>query len=376
MFNLRSDKNRQKVEVTVSNRTVIRVLILIILWFIALAALHKATHALLLIFTAFFLALALNAPVHWLSVNLPGKRRGNRTLATGISFLVVVLFLAGFLASIVPPLVRQTESFIQAAPHLVGDLHDQNSSLGHFIQSHNLTGTVDKFSSQLSDRLKNVTGSAVSTFTGITSSIFSMLTILVLTFMMLIEGPRWLKIFYRLLPVEKQDHARKLAKAMYNVIRGYVNGQILLATIVAILIVIPLLIFNISYPIALMVIVFICGLIPLVGHAIGAVIVTLVALFHSPVDAAIILAYYILYMQIEAYVIQPKIQADSTNLSPLLVFASVIIGVSFGGIFGGLVAIPVAGCLRVLAVDYISSRNLLKGEFAQEELPEATSETK
>ncbi|HVA11377.1 MAG TPA: AI-2E family transporter, partial [Candidatus Dormibacteraeota bacterium] len=110
---------------------------------------------------------------------------------------------------------------------------------------------------------------------------------------------------------------------------------------------------------ALFVVIFVCGLIPLFGHTIGAVIVTLVALFHSTSSAAIILVYYILYQQIETYLIQPKVQANSTNMSPLLVFMSVIVGVSFGGIFGGLVAIPVAGCLRIALLEYLRSNGII-----------------
>jgi len=120
-----------------------------------------------------------------------------------------------------------------------------------------------------------------------------------------------------------------------------------------------LFILHISYPIALMVVVFVCGLIPMVGHTIGAVIVTTIALFHSPTSAIIILAYYILYQQIENYLIQPRIQANSTNLSPLLVFTSVVIGVSFNGLLGGLVAIPIMGCLRILVLYYLERENLL-----------------
>lgn len=360
MFNFRLSDKEHSVDLTVSTHTIIRLLALVFVCFLALAALHKATHALLLLLTAFFLTLALNAPVHWLAQHLPGKRRGSRVLATGLSFLVVALLIVGFLVSLVPPLIHQTSSFIQAAPRLVASTRDQNSSLGHFIQSHHLENSVDQFSRQLSDRLKNITGSAVSTITAITSSIFSMLVIFVLTFMMLIEGPRWLNVFERLLPERQQKHAKRVTREMYKVIRGYVNGQILLAALVAVLVLVPLLIFKISYPVALMVIVFICGLIPLVGHIIGAIIVTLVALVHSPVDAAIILAYYILYMQIEAYVIQPKIQANSTNLTPLLVFGSVLIGVSFAGLFGGLVAIPIAGCVKVLVTDYVERHDLLE----------------
>ena len=102
------------------------------------------------------------------------------------------------------------------------------------------------------------------------------------------------------------------------------------------------------------------GLIPLVGHTIGAIIVTIVALFESPWSALLILAYYILYQQIENYIIQPRVQANSTNMSPLLVFSAVIVGVSFGGLLGGLVAIPVAGCIRIALLDYLRSKRIIE----------------
>lgn len=355
------------VEITISNPTVIRILLLVIASFIFVGALQKATHALILIFTAFFLALALNVPVHWLSERLPGKRRGNRTLATSISFFIIIALLIGFIASIVPPLVRQTTNFIQEAPQLVEDARSENSGLGRFIRKYNLEKQTDKFSGELGERLKNVGSSAFATFTRITSSIFSMLTILVLTFMMLIEGPYWISYARRLIPDEKEPHIEKMAHDMYRVITGFVNGQVTLAALAATLILVPLLIFHVSYPVALIVIVFICGLIPLVGHTIGALIVSTVALFHSPLSAVGMLTYYILYQQIENYILQPKIQANSTNMSPLLVFSSVIIGVNFGGLFGGLVAIPVAGCLRIAVLDYLTRRRLISKAEVKEE---------
>ncbi len=362
IFNFRKQNKVQEVEISVSNRTVIRVLGLVLASYLFLVALQKATHALTLIFIALFLAIALNAPVHWLAQHIPGRKRGSRSAATALSFFVIIALLAGFIASIVPPLVKQTSSFINAAPGLVEDLRDENTSLGSFVRRYSLEDQVDKFSSQLSGRLNDLSGSAVSTFTRITSSFFSVLTVLVLTFMMLIEGPRWLAFGRRLMPDDKEPHAERLMKDMYRVIKGYVNGQVLLATIAALIIVIPLFILKVSYPIALMVIVFICGLIPLVGHTIGAVIVSLVALFQSPVAAVIILIYYITYQQIENYAVQPRIQANSTDMSPLLVFMSVIVGVSFNGLIGGLVAIPIAGCLRILLLDYLKHKKLLDAE--------------
>jgi predicted PurR-regulated permease PerM len=323
------------------------------------AAIRHSVHTLTLIGVAVFLSLALNGPVHWLAEHLPGKRRGNRSLATGLSIVIVLVLLGTFLSFIVPPLVDQTTKFIHNAPHLVEQVRDQNSSVGKFVRQHHLQDQVDKLSKQLSNRIGDIGGTAVTTVTRIGGSLFATLTVVVLTVMMLAEGPRWRRIFEQLIPPKHADRTQRLARDMHRVIRGYVNGQVLLATIASLLIVPMLFILHISNPLALMVVVFICGLIPMVGHTIGAIIVTIVALFHSLTAAIIILAYYILYQQIENYVVQPRIQANATNMSALLVFISVILGANFGGLLGALVAIPVAGCVRVAVLDYLEDRNLL-----------------
>jgi predicted PurR-regulated permease PerM len=359
MLKFRSSKEIPEVAITVTTETFIRLALLTVGTIILLIAGHKAEHALLLVFTAFFLALALNSPVYWLSKQIPGKRRGNRTIATTFSFLVVVVLLGGFLASIGPPLVRQTESFASAAPSLVRDFRSQNSQTGRIIRKYHLEKQVDTLSSQLSERLKHAGGTAFDTVQRIGTSVFSLLSILVLTFMMLIEGPRWLGFMREIVPSRHHSMADRLSGDMYKVIKGFVNGQVTLAALASLLILPAILILHIGYPIALLVIVFICGLIPMVGHTIGAIIVTIVALFHSTSAAIIILAYYILYQQIENYLIQPRIQANSTNMSPLLVFTAVVIGVSFGGLFGGLVAIPAAGCLRIAVLEYLRSQNII-----------------
>jgi predicted PurR-regulated permease PerM len=344
---------QEPLEVTISTRTVLRVVTLVFLAIIFVAILKQASASLLYIFTAFFLTLALNSPVQAIARRLPGKMRGKRSVATSVSFIVVVLLFAGFMASIVPPLVKQTQTFINSVPQLVSDAHDQNTPLGNLIRRYNLEEPLNSATSDLTDKARNVSGSAIKTVGKVGTSLFAILTILVLTFMMLIEGPRALAFFHELIPKHKRKDAARLGKDMYRVVRGFVNGQVTLAALASLLIVPMLFILHIPYPIALMVLIFICGLIPMVGHTIGAVIVTLVALTVSPVTAVIILGYYILYQQIENYIVQPRIQANSTNMSPLLVFISVIVGVRFGGLVGGLFAIPVAGCIRILVLDYL-----------------------
>jgi predicted PurR-regulated permease PerM len=359
------------VELTVSSVTVVRVLALVILSLIGFAALQKATHALTLIFIAFFLAVALNRPVMWIAAHLPGRRKGSRKMAVATGFVIVIVCLSAFIASLAPPLVRQTNSFIDAAPQIVEDVRSEDSSLGKFVRRYNLEQTTEQISQELSSRLHNISGTAVSGITRVSGSLFSTLAVLVMTYMMLIEGPAWMALMRRLTPDNKESHVEELLSKMYQVVAGFVNGQVTLAAIAAIVLLAPLFIFEVSYPLALMVVVFICGLIPMIGHMIGAVIVTFVALFTSPISALGILVFYVVYQQIENYAIQPKVQANSTNMSPLLVFASVIIGVSFNGLVGGLVAIPIAGCLRILLLDYLEARGHLRPSEVAAEIKQA-----
>lgn len=351
--------NVPELEVTISNQTVIRVLALVFGAIIFLAAVRQAALPLLLLASAFFLSLALNSPVQWIARHMPGNLRGKRTAATAVAFILVIGFLGGFLASVVPPLIRQTENFVSAAPGLVNDLRDSNSPIGGLVQRYALQDEIDNFSSELGEKLRASSGTIVSGISTVGSSIFATVTILVLTVMMLVEGPRILAFGRELVPDGERKHVDRLAREMYRVIKGFINGQVILAALAAVIITPFFFLLNISYPIALMAIVFICGLIPMVGATIGAVIVSLVALATSPVSALIVFLVYLLYQQIENYVIQPKIQANSTDMSPLLIFSSVLIGVSFGGLFGGLFAIPIAGCIRIVILDYLKNHHYI-----------------
>lgn len=365
-----------KTEITISALTLIKIVVMIVGTVIALAALRQMGHALIILFTAFFLALALNAPVSFFARHLPGKIRGSRAWGTSIAFLLVIALLGAFLASIVPPLVQQAQNLANAAPGLIDDVRNQNGAVGDTIRKYNLEEQVSEFSDEVSDRVKNGAGQAFSTVQQFGSSAFTVLTVLVLTFMMLVEGPTRLRFVKELIPAKHQGLAKNIAHDMYRVVKGYVNGQVILAALAAVLITPVFFIMGVDYPIGLTFIVFIAGLIPMVGHTIGAIIVSIVALFTSPTAALVVLAYYLLYQQLENIFIQPKIQANSTDMSPLLVFGSVIVGVSFSGLLGGLVAIPVAGCIRVAFLEYLRYRDPKNAPTVKAEIQSATGRTK
>jgi predicted PurR-regulated permease PerM len=360
MISLFSHQPEHEVALTITARTFFKVLSLILVTVLLLAVVGRATYAIALISIALLLALALNTPVNWVANRLPGPLRGNRSLATALAFLLVVVIIAGFLMAIMPPLIRQTTQLIDSAPSLVQNVRDHNGQINHFVTKYHLQAQVNDLVNELATNVRQGAGSAVVALTGLLSSIVSVLVVLVLTFMMVIEGPRWLEFFRKLVPSEHRDHVEKLRREMYRAVRGFVNGQVLLAVIAALLLVPGMIIFAVPYPAALAAVVFVCCLVPMVGNIVAAFFVAAVALFHSPLAALGILIYYIVYQQVENFIIQPRIQASATNLSPLLVLISLTVGLSVGGLLGGLVAIPVVACLRVWLLDYLETRRMLK----------------
>jgi predicted PurR-regulated permease PerM len=348
------------VTVTFTNRTIVRVILIIVATLLALNFFHNIARPLVLIFVAFFLALALNPAVSWITHRLKSKSRAR---ATGVAYVVVLTVLISFFSLVIPPLVRQTVEFIQDVPQSLRSVQNQDSSMGRLVRRYNLDEQVDGLSADLANRFKDVRQPVLSTAGRVGSTIISTITVLVLTFMMLVEGPFWLNRLWELQPASKREHRKKLALKMYRVVTGYVNGQLLIALIAAGFALVALLIsstvMNESVnAVALAGIIALTGLIPMIGNTIGASIVVLVCLFSSLPLAAVMAVFFLIYQQVENVTIQPYIQSKTNELTPLLVFVAALLGIGFGGLLGGLVAIPVAGCAKILIEDYLASRKV------------------
>ena len=117
-----------------------------------------------------------------------------------------------------------------------------------------------------------------------------------------------------------------------------------------------LLIMGVPYAVSLGLIVAILDLIPLVGATIAAILIGLVAFIHSIPAGIVVVTFFILYQQFENHVLQPVIYGRTVELSPLAVLISILIGAELAGILGALAAIPVAGSIQVLLVDWRAHR--------------------
>jgi predicted PurR-regulated permease PerM len=173
---------------------------------------------------------------------------------------------------------------------------------------------------------------------------------------MLLEGPTWIDRFYGLMSDRSEQRWRKVGGEIYRTVGGYVTGNLLISLIAGGLTTLVLLIMGVPYAVALGLIVAILDLIPLAGATIAMVIIGGVSFLHSILAGIVVVVFFVIYQQLENQVLQPVVYNRTVRLSPLVILVSVLLGAALAGILGALAAIPVAGAIQVLVVDYLRAR--------------------
>jgi predicted PurR-regulated permease PerM len=339
--------------VLVRPRTVLLVAGLLIATYALIQVLWVARHVLSWIFIALFLAMALNPAVDALQ-----RRMRRRSAATAVVFLTTLAVIVGLGFLLVPPLVDQVNDFSRKVPDYLDDLTKGRGRLGFLQEKYHL---VDRAREALEEggasKLFGFSGTALAFARGIVTTVVAILTIAFMTFFMLLEGPRWLDRFFSLLKPESAKRWRNVGRGIYRTVGGYVTGNLFISLIAGTLTTIVLRATGVPYALALGLIVAILDLIPLAGATIAAIIVGTVAFLSSGITVGIIVvAFFIVYQQVENHLLQPVVYGRTVQLSPLAVLIAVLIGAELGGVLGALAAIPVAGTLQVLLLDFLRHR--------------------
>jgi predicted PurR-regulated permease PerM len=345
-----------KVNITMDNKTIIRIMAVAFGFILGLELLGQLWPIIRILIMAAFLAVALNPPVNYFAHKMT---QGRRAMATAISYVFVVLVLVLLASITVPPFARETAKFIDELPTYVQDIRSGEGVISDAVDRLNLGKTLDEVTNNVTNYIGTANNVLLDGIGAVGTFVFTLLTVLVLAFFMLVEGPVWLNQFWEAQKPEFRERYEPLMYKVYNVITGYVNGQLFIASIAATTSLIAMLIAGIPYPLPLAALVGVFGLIPLVGATLGAVAVVLVALIKSLYAALFMAVFFLIYQQIENNAIQPYVQARTLDVSPLLVLVAVLIGASLGGLLGGLLAIPVAASIRIFYIDY-HDRNVKK----------------
>src|SRR6266513_784335 len=333
-------------------RTVFRIVGILLATAIVLEVLWIARHVLTWIFIALFRALALNPAVDRLEARLKG-----RAVATGIVYLAALAAIVGIGFLFIPTLVHQVNDFAGKVPDYIHDLTKGRGRLGFLETKYHL---VDKSRNALREGgasiLFGVSGAALSLARGVVNAVLATVTIAFMTLFMLLEGRKWIESFFSMLAPAPQRRWRAVGHDIYRTVGGYVTGNLLISLIAGGLTTIVLLVVGVPYAVALGLIVAILDLIPLAGATIAAIIVGAVAFLHSIPAGFIVVVFFIVYQQIENHILQPIVYGKTVQLSPLVILIAVLIGAELAGILGALAAIPVAGSLQVVFVDWLRHR--------------------
>jgi predicted PurR-regulated permease PerM len=310
-----------------------------------LRALQSASQVFVLIIIALFLAMGLNPTVEALQ-----SRKLSRSVAVSLVVFMAIAIIALFALVVIPPVASQGNDLLESAPQLLDSLRN-NATINQLNNDYGFIDSLEKkFEEWISDG-KIVTGAfggVLGVGRTVLSGAFSALTVLVLTLYFLISLPSVTKIFYRLAPASRRARVSSIGDAIISRVGSFVGSQVLIAALAALFVFALALGIELPYAAALAMVILFVALIPLIGHFLGASIVVLVALTQSPGKALLALILYTAYVQIENFIITPRIMKRSLAIPGLVTIVAALLGTSLLGLVGGVLAVPIAAAILLI----------------------------
>ena len=262
------------------------------------------------------------------------------------------------IAVVIPPVVSQGTQLINSGPALLSELKN-NSTIADL---NNQFGIIDT----LQSKLKAITADGtliISAFGGVIgvgksvlSGTFTALTVLILTLYFITSLPQMVDLGVRFVPASRRDRVSRLVNAVISRVGSFVGSQIVIAFMASAFVLALSLVLALPSPIAIAMIVLVCGLIPLIGHFIGCSVVTIIALTQSVSTGLIAFVAYVVYVQVENYLVTPRIMKRTLAVPGAVTIISALIGSSLLGLIGGLLAVPVAASIILILDEVVFPR--------------------
>lgn len=301
---------------------------------------------------ALFLALGVDPAVSWL------QRRGwPRALAILVVLVVILAVFAGLIFAIIPVIVDQVGGLIESIPQITsavqeGVVEEWWNATFPWLPFDTVIQNLQNF---LQENVEAITGGVLNTVLGIASGVFGAIIVLILMLYFVSSLSSIKRGLYQLVPASKREKFIDIAEEISKSVGRYVVGQVSLGLANGVLSFIFFTVLGwvlgepIQYSALLAFIAFLFSLVPLVGTITGSVIITLAVLLFNGWPAVLIVGiYYLVYMQIEAYVLSPRIMNRAVKVPGVVVVIAALAGGTLLGILGALIAIPVAAAVLLI----------------------------
>jgi predicted PurR-regulated permease PerM len=310
---------------------------------VLLYGIYLVRSILVLVLVALFLAIGLDPAVRFIQRGRPG-----RGLAVVIVFVGALLVIGGFLAAVIPPLVRQTVRLAQQVPDFAQQLSDQSTWFGDLNARFDIAVRVREAVNDVPSLVAGSAGRALGFARSVGSTVFSFVTVMVLTIYFLLDLPKLVDGAARLIAKSRRKQIQEHSRVFFRSISNYLLGNIATSIIAGVLAFIAFSLLGVPYALPLAMWVAIADLIPMVGATIGAIPAVAVGFFDSLGTGIGTAIYMLAYQQFENYVVQPRVMREAVNISPAAVLLAALIGATLLGFVGALVAIPIAASIKVV----------------------------
>lgn len=310
---------------------------------------------------ALFLALGVDPAVSFLE-----RHKVPRSLAIVIVLVAILGVFAGFIFAIIPVIADQVGNLITQVPKLVESIGDQTAvqewweATVPWLQYEEVLKNVQGW---FTDNLQEITTGVLGTVVAVASGVFGALIVLILMLYFVASLGSIKRAMYQLVPASKREKFIDISEQISSSVGRYVIGQGALGACNGILTLIFLTVLGwilgdpIEYTALLAFIAFLFSLVPLVGTITGSIIITLaVWLFDGWPAVLVVGIWYIVYMQVEAYVLSPNIMNRAVKVPGVVVVIAALAGGTLLGILGALVAIPVAASILLIVKQVIVPR--------------------
>jgi len=318
---------------------------------------YLARDVLLLIYVSVLLAIGFGPVVHAIEhlQVVPVGKRLPRWLAILIVYVLIVgtITIVGFL--VIPPLVTQARALWTALPGLI----DQGQALliRYGLLDHRIT---------LEEALRRApaSGDAVGTVamaaTNVVQAVFSLLTVLILTFYLLIESATLFRGFARLFPRSDRPRVREAAEQISVKVSAWLSGQLFLGGVIGVSAAVGLYALGVPYFYVLALVAAFGEMIPVVGPVLSAIPAVAVGFTVSPQTGLFVLIFFLAQQQVENHFLVPKIMSRQVGVSAVTVIIALLIGGSLLGILGAILAVPSAAILQVVIEELLDERDRLE----------------
>jgi predicted PurR-regulated permease PerM len=341
-----------------------RVTVTVVAILTVIAALAAVGNIVILIVIAAVLAIGLDPAVRYFE-----RRGSSRGAAVSLIFLGVLAFIVLFASLVVPALVRQVGELADNIPAYVDQLGQREDALGRYFRETNVAEKLKDFVADLPKKITSSFGTIVGVAGKVTSAIFNLITVAILTIYFMLSLPRMRKSATLVFPKDSRERGEIVLDRSIDRIGGYVAGNLttsLICGFAALIFFLVLGIVQVGIPYAVPLAIWagIADLIPAVGAYIGAAPAVIVGFFAGPVTGLLILMYFLAYQQFENYYIVPRVMRNAVNLSSAAVIISTLVFGSLFGFAGALLALPAAATIKVVLMEVFLRDRSEEGDVA------------